>query len=255
MNRLRFGSTLVILCLLILLGLSIYAMLGVTSAQHSLEEMTATQAQLAEAQLSETSRKAQAVVASRDDLLAQILDRMSPEQRAQWGGSINQLPDFSASPIALPEIVPQPQPAWGVFLLALITSLGLAIVGFYVILKAQSPKNRVYPMERETTLRAYKDLFSQPVDPIGELHVWRVRAQRGEQGLNEGIRLVQELEHFLRNHCGVNLVGTYGQEVQYEPDKQVGVKEGIPRGRLVHIVSPGWKRTQDAMPLRRPRVR
>lgn len=103
-----------------------------------------------------------------------------------------------------------------------------------------------------SVLSAYKDLFAQYVDPIGNLHLWRVEAERNNKDIDDAIRYVRELEEYLERKCDITRVGELGEEVAYDPKLHYARPE-VPAGTRVEIIAPGWK--WRGIPLRYPTVR
>jgi len=111
--------------------------------------------------------------------------------------------------------------------------------------------------------RGYKEIFSQPVDPIGNLHLWRITAEKQKKYLEIGPQIVEELENYLERHCDIYRIGSFGDMVKFDPDQHVFLQEAddskgeldVPaKGARVKIIEPGWEWRQDQI-LRRPRVR
>ena len=119
--------------------------------------------------------------------------------------------------------------------------------------EAPSTPPSALTLTEEAVLRAYKDIFSRPVDPVGELHNWRILANIGDYQIDDGIYRVEELENFLEIHCKIKRIGRYGEQVLFDPSLHKPKDNiEIPPKTPVYIVEPGWQWQEQT--LRYPKV-
>jgi hypothetical protein len=155
----------------------------------------------------------------------------------------------------------------GVFLLIFLSGLGgLLSCLYYANLKTGETDEEASLVIKPKLPEGYRQIFSQPVDPIGNLYLWRVTTEIQKDYLAMGPEIVAELENYLERHCDIHRVGAFGEIVQfndnehiflYEADdsKEEADKPGKPANRArVKIIEPGWVWGKDQI-LRRPRVR
>jgi hypothetical protein len=132
-----------------------------------------------------------------------------------------------------------------VYVFTAVVSTIVGLGGVFIMPRSQQKINSK-PVVTEmykpspSPLSVYKDLFAQYVDPIGNLHIWRVEAERTNTDSEEAIRHVRELERFLQRHCDITLIGELGEKVVYN-SKLYYARPELTNGTQVEIVAPGWK--------------
>jgi len=257
MNRLQVGRLLMIMGVLCMLGTILLVLAQVVSFEREVDDTLAAQVRLAESEMQSLQGEAARVIAAHDELLNRILARIPSEQSESFQQALAGLPELAGAqePMPTPEV--RAHLSWGGIVVPLLMGLALVAAGMYLNKQYVPPKRSTTFSRRSTepVPRLYRDLLAQPVDPIGDLHVWRMQAEQNPRRLRDGLALVRELERFLDEQCDVEMIGHYGQQVVYEPAKQIAVIEEIPPGKQVKVVAPGWKHKQDTRPLRYPRVR
>jgi hypothetical protein len=155
--------------------------------------------------------------------------------------------------------------AFGLLLVIVLASLAGLLAWLYyanrVVLEAEDVVEAA--RQRPRVPAGYHKIFSQPVDPIGNLYLWRITAEKQKKYLEAGPQIVEELENYLERHCDIYRIGAFGDLVRFDPDRHVFLQEAddtkgelaVPaKGARVKVIEPGWQWRQDQI-LRRPRVR
>jgi len=156
-----------------------------------------------------------------------------------------------------------PQLSLVIYFSILFLVLTLTLLGIYFsFLKPKKSMTSLLTRSKEQLPKAYYDIFSQPIDPIGNLHIWykknahrlisdegglsRVEYTNEQKILSEGISRVIYLQKFLSRHCELEVFGEYGNDVVFDPnlyavDESVAGHVKYREGMNVKIFSPGWR--------------
>jgi hypothetical protein len=180
-------------------------------------------------------RSAVESVRERDALISQFIDQQPNDQRPGWLALTSQL-------------ARAPQIDYGGILFPIVAASLLGIIGLLGLRRLGSLQLQVTPREgpkislkKPDEAQCYRDLLSSPLDPIGDLHRWRLQVEVGERELGDGPSYVKALEEYLREHCSISLLGRYGEQVSFDPRLYKPLSAELRQGMSAKIVAPGWK--------------